>query len=275
MANFLSFFDKIPFFSSTKRRSIIIGCILGLFFVYLVRSCTSNNFMETTYHIGQDSRWADLHLMGKERNLSAFNHQLLSAIAKQEKFHFSITLAPAADLVRDLENGKLQGIVTALRSSYLNEQRLIFSDPYFLTGPVLIIPSTAPLDGWNELRKKIIAIPSHSPILASIEQDPTIQTKIYDDILRALSDLSEHRIDGAIFPAVQSYTYVHTFYKNELKIATLPLTDEGIRLAAQRNEAGKELVERFNQGIAVLKANGEYHKLLERWGLVDTEQIQN
>ena len=78
--------------------------------------------METTYHIGQDSRWADLHLMGKERNLSAFNHQLLSAIAKQEKFHFSITLAPAADLVRDLENGKLQGIVTALRSSYLNEQ---------------------------------------------------------------------------------------------------------------------------------------------------------
>ena len=68
------------------------------------------------------------------------------------------------------------------------------------------------------------------------------------------------------------YTYVHTFYKNELKIATLPLTDKGIRLAAQRNEAGKELVERFNQGIAVLKANGEYHKLLERWGLVDTSR---
>lgn len=270
-----SFFDKIPFLSSTKTRSIIIGCLLGLFFFYLVRSCTSDHFMETTYHIGQDSRWVNLHLMGKERNLAAFNNQLIGTIAKQEKFHFSITLAPTAELINDLENGKLQGIVTALQSSYLNEQRLIFSDPYFLTGPVLIIPSTAPLEGWNEKGKKIIALPSHSPVLASLEQDPTIQTKIYDDILHALSDLSEHHIDGAIFPAIQSYTYVTTFYKNELKIATLPLTDEGIRLAAQKNEAGKELVERFNQGIAVLKANGEYHKLLEQWGLVDTEHIQN
>lgn len=272
MAHFRTFFEKFPFLFSKKKGSIIIGCILGFCLVYLVRSCTLGHSSEPTFHIGQD-KWENMDLMGKERNLAAFNNQLMSAVAKQENFRISIVVAPQSELIRELEEGKLQGVLTSLQSSYLNEQRLIFSEPYFLTGPVLIIPSTAPLEGWNEKGKKIIGIPRHSPVLTTLEQDPTIQTKIYDDILTALSDLRERRIDGAIFPAIPSYTYVNTFYKNELKIATLPLTDEGIRLAAQKNDAGRELIGRFSKGIAEIKKNGVLHQLFEQWGLINAENF--
>lgn len=265
---------KNPFLHSKKITNLVFGIILGLSFLFFIRGCSFNNHPDRTFLIGQDSRWAALNLMGKERNLTAFNNELLSAIAKQENFSIRIDIIPAADLIRDLEEGTLQGVLTSVQPSYLTEENLIFSNPYFHIGPVLIIPSTARIEGWNDNSKKIVGIPFYSPILTSLEEDPTIQTKIYDDILHALSDLSAHKIDGAIFPAIPANTYVRTFYKHELKIATLPLTDEAIRLAALKNEKGVMLIELFNKGLAALKKDETYDKFLDRWSLINVEKIE-
>lgn len=263
---------KSSLFSSKRFFYIVLGILLGLSLFYLFRSCSFNHFAETNYSIGQDTRWRGLHLMGKELNLSAFNQQLLKLIAQKENFHVNLTVT--SDPILELEQGHLQGVLTALEPSYLNENHLLFSEPYFLTGPVLIIPIAAPTNRWNENRKKIIGIGSHSPKILSFEQDPSIQLKVYDDILSALADLSSQRIDGAIFPAIPAYTYTEAFYKNELKIATLPLTDEGIRLVTLKNAAGELLIKQFNQGLEALKQEGAYDKILKRWGFVNVQQMK-
>lgn len=260
-------------FSFKRNRYIILGCILGLCLFFLMRSCSLNTFIEPNYSIGQDSRWQNLNLMGKERNLSAFNNDLLAAIAKQEHIRIHLTTIPQSDLISDVERGKVQGALTTLKTSYLNEGKLIFSEPYFYIGPVLVIPSTAPIEGWNEKGKKIIGILANTHILSELEQDPSIQIKYYNDKLSALSDLSERHIDGVIIPVIPAYIYVTTFYKDKLKIATLPLSDDGIRLAALKNEEGQLLIKHFNDGLAALKQNGTYNKILERWGLINIEQI--
>lgn len=265
MAPSLSY-KKVPF--------IVLGLLLGLGLLFLVRSCSFNHH-DMTFHIGQDSRWATLNLMGKERNLTAFNNELLTEIAKLENFSVLVEISPASDIVTDLERGILQGVLTSVQSSYLNEDELVFSESYFHIGPVLIIPSTAPIQGWNDKSRKIVGIPAYSPILLSLEKDPKIQIKIYDDILRALSDLSDRKIDGAIFPAIPAYTYVNAFHKHELKIATLPITDEGIRLAALKNDKGIMLIDRFNKGLATLKENGTYANMLDEWSLINVEKIHS
>lgn len=272
-------------FASKKNRYIALGCILGLALFFLFRGCSLSETLEKEYTIGQDSRWRGTNLMGNERNLSAFNNDLLAAIAKQGKFRIRFIVTPTTELLPNLEQGKLQAILTTLQPSYLHENRLIFSDPYFLTGPVLIIPATAPIEGWNEKAKKIVGILPNSPVFLNLEQDPSIQLKLflekdpsiqiqlYDDTLKALSDLSARRIDGALIPAIPAYTYVRTFYKNELKVVTLPLSEEGVRLVALKNEEGELLIKHFNEGLAALKQNGTYKKMLEQWGLIDVEQM--
>lgn len=262
--------NSLPF--SKRYPYIAIGILLGLGLFYLFRSWSFDTFSEATYSIGQDTRWLELHLMGKERHLSAFNQELLVAIAKQE--HFYVSLSTIVDPIAELEQGKVQGILTTLQPNYLNETHLIFSEPYFLTGPVLIISSISPLEGANEKGKKIVGIQRQSLKPLSLEQDPSIQIKLYDDILPALKDLSKRRIDGAIFPALLAYTYTQTFYKHELKVATLPLTDEGIRLATLKNHRGEGLIKKFNEGLENLKQNGIYNEMLKRWGFINTEQIE-
>lgn len=254
-----------------KYGRIALGIMLGLCFLYFIGGCSLETLHEPDYHIGQDDRWRSLGLRGKERNLSAFNVELLASIAKQEQFQARLTAA--LDPVRDLENGKLQGIFTSLKPSYLNENHILFSETFFPTGPVLIISSTSPEKRWNEKRKKILGIESQSPIRQSFEQDPAVQLKIYEDILPALSDLAANRIDGAIFPTIPAHIYVNTFYKDELKISTLPLTDDGIKLAALKDERGAALIKSFNEGLKKIKENGSYAQMLERWGFRDLKEV--
>lgn len=248
-----------------------IGAILGLCFFYLFRILTISSDGKVTYIIGQETMLASLSLMGKEKNISAFNEELLTAIANEESFH--VKIFPSPHPIEDLENGTIQGILTAIQTSYLYENQFNFSHPFFLTGPVLIIPSTEFSSLWNERRKKIVAIQPNSPLLRSLEQDPSMQIKFYDDILPALADLRAKKIDGAIFPAIPAYTYAEIFYKNEIKIATDPLTDEGLRLVTLKNKEGNELMEKFNEGLLKLKKNGTYNNIMKHWDLVNIEEI--
>lgn len=261
-------------FQPKNRLRLFLSCFLVAILILLIKSCSIDSQAKIDYYIGQDSLWPGLELMGKERNVMAFNSDLLTTIAKKENLHLHLINGSSAELFSSLEQGSLQGVITNLKSDYSNEGRLIFSEPYFLLGPVLIIPSTAPLEGFNEKAKKIIAVPSRTPNILNLEADPSIQIKLYDDMLRALADLSDHNIDGAIFPALPAHVYTKTFYSKELKIATLPLNDDGLRLAALKNETGEFLIKHFNKGLAEIKQNGTYQQLVEQWDLVNIEVIE-
>lgn len=249
-----------------KKLYIISGILLGLICFFIFRSCSLNHVFEETYTIGENTEWKNLHLNGKVRNLVAFNHELLTTLSEEEDFH--LKLIPSSKPLEDLRKGKLDGILTSLPPNSFNG-KLAYSDPYFLSGPILITSSQPKKNGGQS----IIGVPEHSPLLSALEQDPSIEVRIYDDILDALADLREKRIDGAIFPALIAYTYTEAFYDQELKIATSPLTDEGIRLATLNDKKGQAFIKAFNEGLKKLKENGTYREILERWGFIDIENI--
>jgi polar amino acid transport system substrate-binding protein len=253
----------------------LLGVLLGLSILFLVRGCSFPAPSTPTLLIGLDQQWFEPYLMGKEHSFIGFNRDLLTAIAQQQSLPFTLIMIPPNHNLHDLQIGKFKGVLTNLMPSTLNQNEFLFSDPYFLLGPVLIIPKTAPLEGWNEKAKKIIGIPREFPQILHVIQDPTIQIKFYDYLLSALTDLSERKIDGVLFPTIAAHIYVRTFYPNELKVATLPLDDEGVRLVTLKNQEGEELIKRFNQGLAALKQSSEYNELLEHWGFTNVEKIDN
>lgn len=256
--------------SSLGYRHILLGILMGLTIYCFCTGCSMGDLTQDRYIIGQDPRWKDLHLNGKERNFSAFSHDLLKSIAKLEDFQ--VVLNDTFNPLRELQEGKIQGILTNLKPNYSNKN-LLFSDPYFLVGPVLIISTKSNFKYPQTEEKKIIGIPTNSRLLRKLEEDPFVQIKFYDEILNALADLRDGQIDGAMFPVNPAYTYTETFYKQELKITTAPLTDDGIRLVALKNEGGKNLIEKFNQGLKTLKDEGSFRKMLQNWGFIDVEQV--
>lgn len=264
--------EKVKIKSS--RTIYIMGSILALILLIgLLRSCFSEGLDIRIFHIGRDIQWYPANLMRKEKSVTAFTDDLIVSIAQKENFRVQLLFANPTELLNRLNNGEFQGILSPLPPTVMNQGRYVFSEPYFFLGPVLIVPIKTKVDGWEQVNNKILGIETGSPAVFDLQRNSSIQLKPYENILKALSDLEDGKIDGVVFPALPAYIYTKTFYDGRLKVATPPLTQEGLRLIALKNLRGEKLIKLFNEGLVKLKEDGTYDKLIEEWGLVNPEKV--
>ena len=86
--------------------------------------------------------------------------------------------------------------------------------------------------------------------------------------------MSNKVIDGMILDVIPAYEYTRNgIYRDQLKIVSKPLTNEGLRLIAKNNPESKKLIEHFNEGLKAMKKNDIYSQLLLKWELVDPEKL--
>lgn len=244
-----------------------------LFYFFFTR--TNSELNKNLFYIGEDNRWKDAQLYGKEKNISAFSRDILEEIAKEEKIRFKLVHSRSNELEKKLLDGDFQGILSSMNASQIKRRTLDFSAPYYALGPVLVVSESSRIEGWNEMARKIVGVYAPSPTVMNLQQDHSIQIRLYDDIKQAFADLNDHKIDGAIFPVLPSLTYVRTFYQGKLKISTPPLDDQGLHMVALKNEEGVRLIQHFNKGLETIKKNGTYDELLKRWSLPNTEKISD
>lgn len=274
MADMDSLIKKAPQFLSSKKGRYILGTVFIIFLLFLLfRACSSDKVIShNSYNIGRARTWYFINLMGKEKNMAAFTDDLLATIAKEAHANFTVASASFGDLVEKLHDGEFDGIISILNPGFEYESRLIFSKPYFQLGPVLVLRTNSQLRTWDELKNKIIGIQGQSPSIFEMAEDRSIQLRLYDDPLASLADLDAGKIDGVVLPILEAYSLINTFYANKLRIATAPLTHEGLRLITLNNPKGKKLVTLFNEGLDEAKKDGTYEALLINWGLMNSEK---
>ena len=88
----------------------------------------------------------------------------------------------------------------------------------------------------------------------------------YDSIPKALNDIVDGTVDGAIVDILSAVAYCQDLYQGKLKIVTDPLNNEGLRMLTLKDQAHDFLLH-FNHGLEKLKTSGAYDKLLYKWNL--------
>lgn len=274
MAALYSYLHRLTRFLYSKRGRYTIVVAAALFILLLLlRSCMNDNDIKETYRIGRDNRWYTVNLMGKEKNLDAFADDFFLTVGEKENMRLLINFSPYEELLPKLQNKTFDGILTTMQPEVSFQQTYLFSEPIVLLGPVLVVPSASQLDTWEELKYRVIGILNQSPTLFEMSQNASIQLRLYENALTALTDLMSGKIDGVILPLWPAHVYTHTFFPGQMKIATQPLTKEGIRLMALKNARGKALIDSFNNGLQELKTDGTYLRLLKKWDLLDPENL--
>lgn len=265
----------LVFLSSSKNIAALasVAALLALFLL-LFKWCGREATELPLYHITQESAWSGVSLMGKERSVSAFSGDLLKAVAEQQKVRFRVNTVPSRrELLTLLDEQEVDGVLTALEPSFANKQKYLFSDPYLRLGDVLILRASLPLRGFNDQTTKLIGVHVSDLAILGLESQGNFEFRVYDNILRALSDLEQSKIDGAIFSAMPAYLYTRGFYDRQLKIATTPLTQEGLRLVTLKGHKGEKIIQLFNDGLKSIKADGSYDRMIDQWGLVNPERL--
>lgn len=253
---------------------------LLLFWGLFYACSTKKKLPNKVYSIARSSNWYPLRLINKEKSMQGFIDDLLTEISREENFKFYWFQTSTEPLLSGLSDRSYDAILSFIQPSNMTRDRYSFSEIIFRTGPVLVVPINSNVRSLDDLSGKIVGIQTGMTLIYNeIMQKPKESNYLltsYENMTRALDTLASNQIDAVIMEVIPAYTYIQTFYRDKLKIITLPLTDEGFRLIALKNDNLEEsLIKRFDEGLNKLKETKKFEALLYKWGLLDTENLLN
>ena len=237
-------------------------CTLLLLALALV-SCGAKG---KTYLIGMDPSFYPAPLGGKEANVYAFSKELLREISHEEGVFFETVTMAWDNLIFGLKGKQYDGILSSMTPRINLQKTYTFSDTFLHTGPVLVVKKEMKVSSVKHLKGKEISVKSLNQEALLIEKYPGVNVHYYYSIPEAFEEIVTDQIDGILIDYFQATGYIRNLYSGQVKIATPPLNDMGLRLLTLNGE-DKKLVEVFNRGLDKLRDKGTYEKLLKKWEL--------
>lgn len=261
-------------FFLNKKLMRSIGLLLFSLIVILgiTKACFfSSNYGKTYYLIARNIDWNGFHFTGKEPNIQAFAEELVLTASKEANLKVQFVAANSSTLLEDLRSEKYDAVFTFIAPNSLNEETYYFSDPLYLLGSVLVVRQDEDVHDLQDMEDKMIGISSSSSSIFDVAHYPSIIILTYDNMNAALNDLVSNKIDGVIIDRWSAHVNTHGFFDHQLKIATIPFTHEGLRLATLNHKDLQEFIKSFDDGFERVKVSGKYHELLHKWDLYDIE----
>lgn len=255
--------------------SLTAAVILSIAVLWLLfRACSSGpSVSKKIFEIGRDSNWYPMDLRGKEKALVGFSNDLIQQIGKKEGFTPIVFEVGGNALFDGLDIENYDAVFSSVTPDVINRKKYLFSEPFYLVGPVLVVREDSSIKSMRELKGKILGIEAGALQVFNIPEPSDILIIPYPTSAKALEDLDGHVIDGVLLDALKAYVWTDGFYAGRLKVATSPLTDKGLRLVTLNKPEYVPWINQFNQGLKFFRQNGRYNELVSKWDLIDTEII--
>jgi polar amino acid transport system substrate-binding protein len=222
-----------------------------------------------SYYVAVDPLWYPLNFKQKENNVMGFSAELLTEISKKEHLSISMVSTNWDSLFQGLKTNSYQAVLSSLYPYNFNLDDYDFSDLYLPIGPVLILPTQAKYKSLKEIKGKEVGALIGSPSITILEAYPEILIKTYDTAAALINDLLVGHIEGGLLPILTAETFTQGSFTEELRIASKPLNQEGLRLITPKGKSPK-LIALFNRCLKKFKKNDTYEKLLTKWQLIQT-----
>lgn len=252
----------------------IVGAALAVvvFFLFLTRGCSGAiDYFEPEYTIGRDETWYPAALYGKDKNMVGLTNELILKIGETEGFRVKLYNKGYIGLYHALDYGEFDAILSAVNPVTTDQSRYLLSDPIYLTGPVLVMQKWEVIHHPDQLNGKVVAYRRGDLLDIEVTKYPQVVLRSYDSYASAVQGLTTDRVDAILMDAIPAYNLTQGFYAGKIVVATKPLNQMGLRLITLKTEKGRALIDSFNAGLAKMRGEGEFKKILDSWQLIDTE----
>ena len=235
-----------------------------LLLLSLLYCCGSKNHPQK---VALDPSWYPLDLEDRNVQLLGFSTEILQKVSK--KIPLAKLTVDAHYLLEDLLQGKYEAVLSSFPPYNFNKDRFDFSESYLMLGPVIVVDKSSNISSIKQLKGKAVGVLSDATALL-IESVPDVLIHQYSSKSQALEAVNLKVLDAALIDILSAYAYCEDLYQDKLKVGSLPLTNEALRLITIRNK-NSSLIKAFNQEIHQLNESGEYQKMLNKWGLPQKE----
>ncbi|WEV45690.1 ABC transporter substrate-binding protein/permease [Streptococcaceae bacterium ESL0687] len=222
--------------------------------------------VKSLYNISSDSLFAPFEFQDSSKNYVGIDVDLLNAIAKNQGFNIKMNFVGFQTAVDQTLASQADGMIAGMSITDERKKVFDFSEPYFTANATIAVKdSNDTIKSYEDLKDKTIGVKNGTASQDFLEKNQDkydYKIKVFDTADTMYESLNTASIDAFM----DDEPVVKYAIKQGKKFAT-PIEPEKIGEYGFAVKKGQnpELIEMFNNGLAQLKASGEYNKILDTY----------
>ena len=219
-----------------------------------------------TYIVAGDCTWPPMETLDKDKTPVGYSFDYIRAVAEAAGFEVEIRNIAWDGIFAGVAAGNYDIVASSTTITPERQKAFDFSDPYYEVRQAVIMPAGKSIAKLEDLKGKSVGGQiGTTGIFVMQKANVGATIREYDDVGLAIQDMVAGRIDAVICddPVAMYYMNKKAEYAKKLNIPLV--TDDAEHYGFTVKKGRKDLVEKLNKGIKIVRENGTEAKLKEKW----------
>ena len=219
-----------------------------------------------TIRFATEASYPPFESIDANNQIVGFDVDLAQALCKEIDATCTFSNQAFDSLIPSLKFRRIDAVMAGMDITPEREKQVLFTTPYY-DNSALFIGQKGKYASVDLLKGKKVGVQNGTTHQKYIqEQHPEVKTVSYDSYQNAFIDLKNGRIDGVFGDTAVVNEWLKT--NPQLGVATEKVTDPqyfGTGLGIAVRPDNKALLEKLNNALAAIKADGTYQKINDQW----------
>ena len=221
--------------------------------------------VKSTYTIASDSSFAPFVFQDSNNKYTGIDMDLIKAIAKDQGFTIEITNPGFDAALNAVQSGQADGMIAGMSVTDARKETFDFSEPYYTANAILAVKESSTITSYKDLKGKTIGVKNGTAsqtFLTKNQSKYDYKIKTFADASSMYDSLNSGSLDAVMDDEPVVKYSISQGQKLKTPIKGTPIGDTAF---AVKKGSNPELIQMFNNGLANIKKNGQYQKILDKY----------
>ncbi|OIQ58811.1 glutamine-binding periplasmic protein precursor [Moorella thermoacetica] len=225
---------------------------------------TSTSTGKPRYSVALEATFAPFEFRDmKTGEFTGFDIDLIKAIGQVEGFDVDIKEMGFDGIITALQTNNVDLAISGISIDDERKKAVDFSLPYYQSGLVVAVKAdNNTIKGFDDLKGKKIAVQINTTSAKEAKKIPGAQVTELDKVPDMFLELKNGGVDAVVNDLPVTAYYIKQG-NNDVKIVGDIHSAEYYGIAVPKGKT--EILQKINDGLKALKANGQYEELYKKW----------
>ena len=226
--------------------------------------------VKSKYVIASDSSFAPFVFQNSSNQYTGIDMDLIKAIAEDQGFEIEITNPGFDAAINAVQSGQADGMIAGMSVTDARKETFDFSDSYYTANTILGVKESSTISSYEDLNGKTVGVKNGTASQTFLTENQSkygYKIKTFADGSSMYDSLNTGSIDAVMDDEPVLKYSISQGQKLKTPIEGTPIGETAF---AVKKGSNPELIKMFNNGLANLKASGEFQKILDKYLATDS-----
>lgn len=256
------------------NKKILVGAMLGIM-SFSILGCSQKSTVESTLDkdtliVGLDDAFAPMGFRDEKGEIVGFDVDLAKELG--ERLEKEVTFQPIDWTMKEaeLQSGNIDFIWNGYTITDERKEKVDFSTPYLKNSQVIVTLANSDIKVKADLSGKKVGAQNQSSAVTAMEKEAELYASFnggkaitFEDNNQALMDLEAGRVDAIVADEILVRYYIQLKGEEKFNVLVENFGEEEYGVGMRKNDT--KMVEKFNEILKEMKADGTMKKISEQW----------